>query len=158
MINQISVQFSLHFNLPIKKGLRLFRTILLSAFALLLTTGCSGFRTIEVPESDGEWTEGNIQPGRMYTRHDEGKYVIKPEPYSLKSKKKDPELLGPQRTYQSGTTSQTRTAKRTKRSSGMSKSSCISMIGEAKYNSYVKRYGGEKGALRRCLIIKRLRG
>jgi hypothetical protein len=40
----------------------------------------------------------------------------------------------------------------------MTKSSCVSLIGEAKYNSYVKKYGSEKGALRRCLIIKRLRG
>ena len=96
----------------------------------------------------------------MYTRRKEAQYVIKPEPYSVKSKKKDPELLGPQRTYHADASAQTKTAATTtrKKSAGMTKASCISLIGEAKYNSYVKKYGGAKGALRRCLIIKRLKG
>jgi len=136
--------------------------MILSIFALLLMGGCSSYRTIQVPTDDGEWTEGNKPKKpvrRMYTERKEGKYVIKPEPYSLKSKKKDPELLGPQRTYNNADApSRTRVAKRTRHTSGMTKSSCVSLIGEAKYNSYVKKYGSEKGALRRCLIIKRLRG
>ena len=141
------------------KGLILVRTFLMALLALFFVSGCSGYRTIEVPVDDGEWTEGNLpQTGRMYTPREEGKYVIKPEPYSLKSKKKDPELLGPQRTYQSGTATRSRTTQTAKRHAGMTKSSCISLIGQAKYNSYVKKYGGDKGALRRCLIIKRLRG
>ena len=133
--------------------------------ALLLATGCSGVRDIQVPEDDGDWVSemGGVagsHPDRMYTRHEESRYVIKPEPYSVKSKKKDPELLGPQRTYHANASSQTKTATTTarKKSAGMTKASCISLIGEAKYNSYVKKYGGTKGALRRCLIIKRLRG
>ena len=144
------------------------RTLFLALMALLLATGCSGVRDIQVPEDDGDWVSemdgaGGVagsHPDRMYTRRKEGKYVIKPEPYSVKSKKKDPELLGPQRTYRADTSSQTKTATTTarKKSTKMTKASCISLIGEAKYNSYVKKYGGTKGALRRCLIIKRLRG
>ncbi len=141
------------------------RTLFLALMALLLATGCSGVRDIQVPEDDGDWvsevggTTGS-HPERMYTRRQEAQYVIKPEPYSVKSKKKDPELLGPQRTYHTDASSQTKTATTTtrKKSARMTKASCISLIGEAKYNSYVKKYGGDKGALRRCLIIKRLRG
>jgi len=140
----------------------LLRIYLLSLIALLLATGCSGVHNIQVPEEEGNWVteSGMSDPSRMYTRHEEEKYVIKPEPYSLSSKKKDPELLGPQRTYQAGNTpSQSSSAAPRRRSrAGMSKASCISMIGQAKYNSYVKKYGGEKGALRRCLILKRLKG
>ena len=142
----------------------MFRTLFLAVFAVLLATGCTGYRNIEVPESEAEWTyEESIgsHPDRMYTRHKESKYVIKEEPYSLKSKKKDPELLGPQRTYHSGKSSRSqraRTEARRNRASGMTKASCISMIGQAKFDSYVKKYGGEKSALRRCLILKRLKG
>ncbi len=111
---------------------------------------------------DGQWTEGNVPEsgggGRMYTRRDEGKYVIKPEPYSLKSKKKDPELLGPQRTYSNDAVARAQAPRKSQHRSGMTKASCIALIGEAKYKRYVAKYGGEKGALRRCLIIKRLRG
>jgi hypothetical protein len=40
----------------------------------------------------------------------------------------------------------------------MTRNACISLIGQEKYNTYVQKYGGEKGALRRCLILKRIRG
>jgi len=96
----------------------------------------------------------------MYVRQDEGKYVIKEEPYSLKSKKKDPELLGPQRTY-NGTTHTAAAAHQKTRhraAAGMTRQQCVSMIGQAKFDRYVKKYGSEKGALRRCLVLKRLRG
>ena len=124
---------------------------------MILSTGCSHVRTIPVPESEGEWISGS---SRMYVRQDEGKYIIKEEPYSLKSKKNDPELLGPQRTYEhtadSAAVSQTHT--RGKTTSDMTRQQCISMIGQEKFDNYVKKYGGEKGALRRCLVLKRLRG
>jgi hypothetical protein len=130
---------------------------------LLLLGGCSGYRNIEVPDEGDEWATRGPNPGRMYVRRDEGKYVIKEEPYSIKSKKKDPELLGPQRTYtQNNTAKATATAASTPRpkpkTKGITKSECISLIGEEKFNTYVQKYGGEKGALRRCLILKRLRG
>ncbi len=138
------------------------RIVLFLLSAMILSTGCSHVRTIPVPESEGEWTSEAPLSGRdrMYVRQDEGKYVIKEEPYSLKSKKKDPELLGPQRTYEhtarTTATSQTRT--RSKATSDMTRQQCISMIGQEKFDSYVQKYGGEKGALRRCLVLKRLRG
>ena len=133
------------------------RIVLFLFSALILSTGCSHVRTIPVPESEGEWVSGN---SRMYVRQDEGKYVIKEEPYSLKSKKKDPELLGPQRTYDhtARTASTSRTRTRNKAASGMTRQQCVSMIGQAKFDRYVQKYGGEKGALRRCLVLKRLRG
>ncbi len=139
------------------------RTLFPALLVLLLATGCSGVRDIQVPEDNGDWAsemQAGAHPDRMYTRHAEGTYVIKPEPYSVTSKKKDPELLGPQRTYRARAVSHTKSATTThrKRSIRMTKGSCISLIGQAKYNRYVKKYGGEKGALRRCLIIKRLRG
>ncbi len=141
------------------------RIILLLGLGLWFLGGCSSYRTINVPVDNGEWTEGNVpeqQPQRMYTQREEGKYVIKPEPYSLKSKKKDPELLGPQRTYrhtENTTNAQTNQRKRHKGSAAtMTKASCITLIGEEKFNSYVQKYGSEAKALRRCLIIKRLRG
>ncbi len=138
------------------------RLFILSFFTLILLSGCASIRRIEVPESQGDWVYGTgiSQPERMYTRHKEGKYIIKPEPYSIASRKKDPELLGPQRTISSASKSESSSAKTTAGTParGMTREACISMIGEAKFNSYVKKYGGEKGALRRCLILKRIRG
>ena len=133
----------------------------------MLVSGCSAVHNIQVPEDDGDWITAmggkntkRMYTRKMYTRKKEAPYVIRPEPYSVKSKKKDPELLGPQRTYRVGTSSRTRstTTARRKVTAKMTKASCISLIGQAKYDSYIKKYGGEKGALRRCLIIKRLRG
>jgi uncharacterized protein YceK len=154
--------------------------ILVVLSVVLLLAGCSGNRSIRVPssETNGEWvsevrkdaangqasgdkTSAQIKRGkkRMYVRKKEKKYVIKDEPYSIASKKKDPELLGPQRTYDADATSTVKKTRRRKRkNSKMTKESCISLIGEAKYNKYVQRYGGETGALRRCLVLKRLRG
>ena len=140
------------------------RFVLFLLSALILSTGCSHVRTIPVPESEGEWTsevpKTQSSRNRMYVRQDEGKYVIKDEPYSLKSKKKDPELLGPQRTYDhtASTASTSRARTRSKAASGMTRQQCVSMIGQAKFDRYVQKYGGEKGALRRCLVLKRLRG
>jgi hypothetical protein len=97
----------------------------------------------------------------MYVRKHEGKYVIKDEPYSIKSKKRDPELLGPQRTLgkRRSVASTRHTVARTRTTTArMTRSECLSLIGQEKYNAYVKKYGSEKGALRRCLILKRIRG
>jgi len=143
------------------------RSLILGILFVIFISGCAHIRRIEVPESQGNWAaETNVTErprGQLYTRHKEEKYVIKPEPYSIASKKKDPELLGPQRTLNSDTLSQKKSAtpqKTHKKSSasGMTRQACISLIGEEKFNSYVQKYGGEKGALRRCLILKRIRG
>jgi hypothetical protein len=37
----------------------------------------------------------------------------------------------------------------------ISAETCIAMIGKEKYDHYVEKYGGPKGALRRCLVLKR---
>jgi len=103
-----------------------------------------------------------IQKWRMYSKHKEGKYIVKPEPYSIASKKADPELLGPQRTYQKGeqsaapSTSTTATAKT--ESTHMTRATCIALIGQEKFDHYVEKYGGETGAVHRCLVLKRLQG
>ncbi len=108
--------------------------------------------------------KSRIQPWRMFKRRKEGKYVIKPEPYSLTSHKSDPELLGPQQTL--GSTVESNTTNRasstavvaTKPTKGVTREECIGWIGQERYDAYVTKYGGEKGALRRCLILKRTRG
>ncbi len=144
----------------LKKGITVFRITITGLFALVMASGCTHVRSIPVPE-EGAWQTLGPNPDRMYVRHDEGRYVIRDEPYSIKSKKKDPELLGPQRTsttaVASTSTPQTPHASSTTAPT-MTKSDCISMIGETKFNQYVQKYGGEKGALRRCLILKRIRG
>ncbi len=114
-------------------------------------------QTIKKPSS-------RLQPGRMYVRHKEGKYIIKPEPYSISSKENDPELLGPQRTYTEDINSSSKKQLAHKKivdtsiDNTVTKESCISLIGEEKYNSYIEKYNGESGALKRCLILKRIKG
>ncbi len=145
------------------------RFFLSAIITIWLATGCSSVRSIQVPSSEtqGEWvsevakdTPKTPNPSRMYVRKKEAKYIIKDEPYSIASKKKDPELLGPQRTYNadSSSTNTQKVEQKRKKVAKMTKESCINLIGEEKYNKYVQRYGGETGALRRCLVLKRLRG
>jgi hypothetical protein len=102
-----------------------------------------------------------IQKWRMYKQRKEAKYIIKPEPYSIASKKSDPELLGPQRTYQSTgvpiKTASIPTPLPKAPSVKMTHDTCVSMIGQAKFDQYVEKYGGERGALRRCFVLKRIR-
>jgi hypothetical protein len=101
------------------------------------------------------------QPWRMYKRRKEGKYILKPEPYSLAAKKADPELLGPQRTYKASAkvlnanTDTNHTQEQKVASPSISPDACIALIGKEKYDHYVEKYGGQKGALRRCLVLKR---
>jgi hypothetical protein len=117
-----------------------------------------------VRKSAAKNEENNVtkrQPWRMYTRRKEQKYILKPEPYSLAVKKKDPELLGPQRTYKVGaevlsaSTDTNRTQPPKVTTPSISTETCIAMIGKEKYDHYVEKYGGPKGALRRCLVLKR---
>lgn len=107
-------------------------------------------------------------------------YTPKPEPYSLASQEKDPELLGPQSTLKNNPlkdgsdeeletedySSDTKSSRAQiisevydnapKNSHSITKSECIGMLGVDRFNEYVKRYGGESAALRRCAILKRL--
>ena len=45
-----------------------------------------------------------------------------------------------------------------KTQSAMTKAECLTMIGESKFTDYVSRFGGESGAIKRCEILKKLRG
>ncbi len=134
-------------------------------FILLFMSGCVR-RVHHIPiESAADQNDTNIT-GTLYdTTHTEARYNLKPEPYSVGSKEKDPELLGPQRTLKEPTqTMQTATSQPVttsvsggKSSAGMSKSECVSMIGRAKFDRYSKRFGGESGAIKRCAILKKLK-
>jgi len=105
-------------------------------------------------------------------------YHLKPEPYSLDSHQKDPELLGPQSTLKQpleseieeervtdeGNTDSTFLSKEESpepsSSSGvqsaMTRSRCISLIGKSKYDQYSKQFGSEEAALRKCTILERV--
>jgi len=101
-----------------------------------------------------------LQPWRMYKRTSEGKYIIKPEPYSIAKKQRDPELLGPQRTYT--TTSGSREHNHTTANVSdtttptITPETCIEKLGKEKYDNYVQKYGGEAGAIQRCRILLRV--
>jgi len=114
------------------------------------------------------------------------KYHLNPEPYSLSSHQKDPELLGPQSTVKNNPLKSSNSEieetniddsssnsngsseivsevydsdnsnKQSSSGSGMSKSQCIDMVGESTFNSYVKKYGSESAAIRRCVLLSRL--
>ncbi len=107
-----------------------------------------------------------VVTGTLYdTTRTENKYKLKPEPYSVGSKEKDPELLGPQRTIkipdlhaEAVTKQPTSTSAPAKKlPTAMTKSECVSMIGSAKFERYSKRFGGESGAIKRCAILKKLK-
>ena len=103
-------------------------------------------------------------------------YSLKPEPYSLESGQKDPELLGPQstikhalvnsETVEPGTSDTTEATgsefvpreepKSQNTVQVMTRSKCIELIGQAKYDLYTKQFGSETAALRKCTILQRL--
>ncbi len=135
---------------------------------VLVMSGCARhYRNVPVDVVDTN--ETNIT-GTLYTRSSEGKYHIKPEPYSIDSNKTDPELLGPQTTIKREakvvsevvTTVESPKAVEiqpttTASTSSMTKEQCIAMIGNEKFERYSKRFGGESGAIKRCAILKRLK-
>jgi len=102
----------------------------------------------------------------------ESNYHLKPEPYSLDSNERDPELLGPQSTLQRPLEPNSLDAastaeeflpkeepKQTESSSKttpMDRSRCISLIGKAKYDEYTKRFSSEEAAIRKCIILQRV--
>ena len=146
---------------------------------ILLTSGCVRrvrHIPIEVETAKPVIEQQNkTQPtGTLYdTTRTEHKYKLKPEPYSIGSKEKDPELLGPERTIEETTTQESATpvgvasAQPTVTAPAptpaapvlattMSRGECISMIGADKFERYSKRFGGESGAIKRCTILKKL--
>jgi len=107
----------------------------------------------------------------------EDHYSLKPEPYSLESGQKDPELLGPQSTIKRSVvnegimaeqpaTAPSAPSEETERflprdetpepQGGMTRRRCIDLIGKAKYDEYTRRFGSENAALRRCVILQRV--
>ncbi len=128
--------------------------------AMFLMSGC----TPRMFSSDIDMSDMNDSKptGTLYEQRSEGLYKLKTEPYSASSNKSDPELLGPQSTINR---TKTATEKRTKittsktksTSSAMTKAECIRIVGQDKFDKYSKKFGGDKGVLKRCTIIKKLR-
>ena len=128
---------------------------------------------VEPPPPPHKDTNNTVPPPitkrRLYdTSRTEAKYNLKQEPYSVGSKQKDPELLGPQRTIEktkTETSIHVVTAQPASKPSAptkttaslMTKEECISMIGNAKFERYSKRFGGESGAIKRCALLKKLK-
>lgn len=132
---------------------------------VLLMSGCVR-RVHYIPQEDPVDTNETNATGTLYdTTKTEARYNLKPEPYSIGSKKKDPELLGPQRTITAQADTQavqvdtvkSPSAPTTPVSTGMTKNECISLIGSVKFKRYSKRFGGESGAIKRCAILKKLK-
>jgi len=131
---------------------------------VLLMSGCVR-RISHIPLDSAE--DNETRPtGTLYdTSRTEAKYSLRPEPYSVSSNEKDPELLGPQRTItqqKNNNTVQVATVSPASKPSSSAKSSmtkeaCISMIGQTKFDRYSKRFGGESGAIKRCAILKKLK-
>ena len=146
--------------------------VVLSFLSLILLSGCMP----RIPEP--KLPERNETRPAMWqdTGNLEEHYSLKPEPYSLESGQKDPELLGPQSTIKrsllgeemgdtpapqaDGNRDEDFVARDTEPSqtttSVMTRPKCIDLIGKAKYDEYTKRYGSEAAALRKCAILQRL--
>jgi hypothetical protein len=150
--------------------------LIYGVLVLLLMSGCvRRVRHIPIePVVEHNTTEPAFEPkrGSLYdTSRAEAKYKLKPEPYSVSSKEKDPELLGPQRTIEPvKKAEEVKVATATEPvhtpvpaapiksvSTSMTKDACISMIGQTKFDRYSKRFGGESGAIKRCAILKKLK-
>ncbi len=128
--------------------------------ALFLATGCvrNSYR-IRVPSPAPAPVENNnaVGHGSLYNTDSPSSFhKLKPEPYSLGSKKKDPELMGAESTTRAHVQNVNMDHKVSTNAIAMNKSECISMVGQTKFDIYSKRFGGESGAIRRCTILKRL--
>jgi len=138
----------------------------IALFSLLLA-GCTP--TVPPPQLP----ERNVTREALWqdTSTLESNYNLKPEPYSLDSDQKDPELLGPQSTLKepldqavvvhAGESDSPFLAKEDSQpqvanSHGMTKSRCISLIGSSKFNEYTKEFGSEMAAIRKCIILERV--
>jgi len=143
--------------------------------SILLLTGCMP----RVPAPQLPQEQNTTQRTMWQDTSDlEDHYSLKPEPYSLESGQKDPELLGPQSTIKRSlpdgsigepeplaeapvetkqeaflSREQDGTAPQT---DVMTRSKCISLIGKTKYDEYTKKFGSETAALRKCAILQRV--
>ena len=154
---------------------------------ILLLNGCTP--QVKLPKSTQNKNKKNtvlFTDRPAFNSDIDTKYHLKPEPYSLSSDQKDPELLGPQSTIKNNPLKSNdseieetniddsssnsngsseivsevydsdNSNKQSSSGSGMSKSQCIDMVGESTFNSYVKKYGSESAAIRRCVLLSRL--
>ena len=134
--------------------------IIYGLIAMLLMSGC--VRRVASPLLEMTDMNDTKPRGSLYQQRSEGLYKLKAEPYSISSKKSDPELLGPQTTInRTKATTVKRTTITTPKpkssNSAMTKSECIRIVGQDKFDKYSKKFGGDKGVLKRCAIIKKLR-
>ena len=139
------------------------RYIAYGLLALTLMSGCTRYvGKVPVQQAvydDTSDTKHQGGGGSLYQQVKEGKHKLKPEPFSASSNKEDPEILGPQRTLSSETeaSKSVTVSKVQKNKSVMTKEECVSMVGQAKFDMYSKKFGGDAGVLKRCTIIKRLK-
>ncbi len=149
-------------------------TLIFVVTGLFLLSGCAP----KVPQLPAQPKETNATLWHSHSSVEEN-YHLKPEPYSLDSDQKDPELLGPQSTLkqpleseiqeeriQEETQSDTGTflekGAQTDRNNpslsqrGMTRSRCIDLIGKSKYAQYTRQFGSEEAALRKCTILERV--
>jgi len=147
--------------------IRSINSLSITVLFALLTAGCGP--TVPQPKLP----EHNTTRQAMWqdTSSVEANYDLKPEPYSLDSNEHDPELLGPQSTLKepltraaeehAGETDSQFLAKEDSQpqpssSHGMTKSRCISLIGQSKFDEYTKQFGSEAAAIRKCIILERV--
>ncbi|WP_457603473.1 hypothetical protein [Nitratifractor sp.] len=149
-------------------------TLILGFAGLFLLSGCAP----KVPQLPAQPKETNATLWHSHSSVEEN-YHLKPEPYSLDSNQKDPELLGPQSTLKQPLESEIQQGRvqeetqsdaqpflengvqinRNKPSAsegGMTRSRCIALIGKSKYEQYTKQFGSEEAALRKCTILERV--
>ncbi len=142
---------------------RYFRFMLFTG-VLVLLTGCNHkVPQPTLPKAEQKPKKERVRWGdsSRYSAYEEH-YKLKPEPFSLDSNQKDPELLGPQstvnRTQNRVTANEVYDTTPTPKPAvkkGVSKSECIDMLGYDKFNSYAKKYGSEAAAIRRCNMMRR---
>ena len=139
----------------------------------MIFTGCAP----KIPQLPKVQEVNQSKPQKVMwedTSTKESNYHLKPEPYSLDSKQKDPELLGPQSTLKQpldtaaeehaedeepqflAKDEDNSRQNQNSASLGMTKSKCIDLIGESKFNAYTRQFGSESAALRKCAIIERV--
>ena len=92
------------------------------------------------------------------------KREIKKEPEAIVAttdtaiKTESPETIEPQPAIETVKAATPAYSTSTNNATSMTRSECISMIGSDKFERYSKRFGGDSGAIKRCAILKRLKG
>lgn len=127
--------------------------------AIILLGGCSRYVGSVPLQTEQDEVNDTKPTGSLYQYVSGGKHKLRQEPFSAASHKRDPELLGPQRTISNAVGAEkTVTVSRVKKNKmGMTKKECVAMVGQEKFDIYSKKFGGDAGVLKRCTIIKKLK-